>query len=221
RPDLEAFAVEHKLKIGTIADLIHYRVLHENTVQQLDTRTIDTDHGEFVLHTYRDRINGDIHFALVCGELDADTPTLVRVQIGSAMRDLIAAKIPGGSGWNLHRSLARVRAEGAGVVVLLNGNESAADLVYSVESIPGTLGASTPSTSQIHKAFLTVGVGSRILRALGLRRLRLMSGPAKYSAISGFELEVVEYVTPELPQTKALTTHTASSGLLAARDGTV
>jgi len=197
RPDLELFAGEHGIKIGTIADLIHYRVAHESTVEQLGVQRVTTDHGEFDLHTFRDRINGVVHLALVRGMIDPDRPVLARVQVGGAVRDLLGIRIPGSSGWNLQRSLAHIAAEGSGVIVLLTAHESAEDLLYSVDLLSGSHSVSAPRSRETLRPFLTVGVGSRILRALGLRKLRLMSAPAKYSGIAGFDLEVTEYVSPE------------------------
>lgn len=197
RPDLETFAREHGLKIGTIADLIHYRVLNESTVELLGVEPVQTDHGEFTLHTYRDRVNGDVHFALMLGELSAERPALARVQLAVSVRDLLGIRAPGLSGWNIQRCLARVSAEGTGVVVLLAGSESANDLLDSVDIVRGKRPAPAPQPVGGHEAFLTIGVGSQILRSLGLRKLRLMSAPVKYNAISGFDLEVVEYVSPD------------------------
>jgi 3,4-dihydroxy 2-butanone 4-phosphate synthase/GTP cyclohydrolase II len=196
RPDLELFAREHGLKIGTIADLIQYRLAHESTVELLGVKRVATEHGDFDLHTFRDRVNGVIHLALVRGAIDADQPVLTRVQVGSTVRDLLGIQVPGSSGWNLHRSLAHIAAEGSGVVVLLTAHESADDLLYSIDLLSGSRSVTAPRRTESRRAFLTVGVGSRILRALGLRKMRLMCAPAKYAGISGFELEVSEYVSP-------------------------
>jgi 3,4-dihydroxy 2-butanone 4-phosphate synthase/GTP cyclohydrolase II len=193
--ELESFAQQHGLKVGTIADLIHYRIVNESTVEKLASETVLTDHGEFVLHTYRDRISGHLHLALVRGPLQADEPVLVRVQTAMSVRDLLGIHPPGGSGWNMRRCLDRVAREGKGVVVLLGDMESATDVLHSVSVVSGRKPA--PRAPRAQPAILTVGAGSQILRALGLRKLRLMSSPAKYNAISGFGLQVVEYVKPE------------------------
>lgn len=195
RPDLEVFAQEHGLKIGTIADLIHYRLMNENTVELLSVQTVRTDLGEFDLHAFRDQINGAVHLALVRGKIDPDQAVLVRVQASGSIRDVLGIHMPGSSGWNVQRSLARVAAEGSGVVVLLTEHESVDDLLYSIDLLNGQRSIAAPR-QRSHQAFLTAGLGSRILRALGLRTLRLMNAPAKYAGISGFELEVIEYVCP-------------------------
>lgn len=196
RADLERFATQHDLKIGTIADLIHYRVINESTVESLSSEVVLTEFGEFTLKTYRDRINGNIHLALVRGELDPEKPVLVRVQRAVSVRDLLGIHAPGTSGWNIRKCLARVAAEGMGVVVLLGGVESPASLLQSVHTASGKKQAPAVPASG-HHAFLTVGVGSQILRSLGLHKLRLMNTPMKYNAISGFDLKAVEYVEPD------------------------
>lgn len=196
RPDLERFASEHDLKIGTIADLIHYRVVNETTVEQLGMQPVQTDHGEFILHTFRDRINNNVHLALVKGTLDPDQPVLARVQMGLAVRDLLSIHIPGSSGWNIQRGLARIAAEGTGVMVLLGGAEATSDLCDSIDVVAGRKTTPKPKPMGGNLPFLTIGVGSRILRKLGLRKLRLMGAPVKYKAISGFDLEVVEFIEP-------------------------
>jgi 3,4-dihydroxy 2-butanone 4-phosphate synthase/GTP cyclohydrolase II len=197
RPDLERFAEHHRLKIGTIADLIQYRVVNETTIELLGTQAVDSDHGRFVLHTFRDRVNGHIHFAMVRGEIGPDHPVLARVQLGQSARDLLGVRIPGSSGWNVQRALARIAAEGAGVVVLIGGGESASDILESVELLGGSGPNPRPKPGKANLPFMTIGVGSQILRALGLRKLRLMGAPVKYNAISGFNLEVVAFLGPD------------------------
>ncbi|SFV02602.1 bifunctional 3,4-dihydroxy-2-butanone-4-phosphate synthase/GTP cyclohydrolase II [Pseudoduganella namucuonensis] len=196
RPDLELFAREHGLKIGTIADLIHYRVLYESTIEKLGEAPVATADGQFMLHTYRDTITGKVHLAMVRGQIDPEQAVLARVQLAVTVRDMFAIQAAGSSGWDIRRCLARVAAEGAGVVVLLSEQETADDLLDSIDTV--RCGSDFPRRPQRgRQTFLNVGVGSQILRALGLRKLRLMSAPVKYHAISGFDLKVVEYVKPD------------------------
>lgn len=197
RAELELFARTHGLKIGTIADLIHYRVVNESTVQALGARPVVTDHGPFELHRFLDQITGSIHFALVHGQIVAGQPTLMRVQQGLCARDLLSIQAVGSSGWNIHRCLQRIVNEGAGVLVLLAGTESADDLLNSVDATLGTTVRQRKISHHHHS--LMIGVGSQILRQLGLGQMRLMGRNRKYHAISGFDLEVVEYVQPDSP----------------------
>lgn len=193
---LTEFASQHGLKIGSIADLIHFRVVSERTIRKVREGVITTAHGEFNLTTYRDQTTGNVHLALHLGTIEADSPTLVRVHVYSAVRDLLGAEAPGRPSWNFSKCLKALRESGQGVVVLLARAESDDALLYSVDVALGKadiseVGGDNPST------YMTVGLGSQILRDLGVGKIRLMGAPIKYNAISGFDLEVIEYVAPE------------------------
>lgn len=196
RPALEKFAEEHGLKIGTIADLIHYRVINERTIEKISEGPVNTDHGEFILHTYKDLLNGDVHHALVKGVITEEEPTLARVHLASSMRDLIGTQPNDTPNWNVQRCLARVAEEGSGAVVLLANHESATEKLMNVDIAMGTKEVPVAKSDSATNAYLTVGLGSQILRDIGARKLRLMGAAIKYNAISGFDLEVVGYVTP-------------------------
>jgi 3,4-dihydroxy 2-butanone 4-phosphate synthase/GTP cyclohydrolase II len=116
RAELEA-AAEHNLKIGTIADLIHYRMIHERTVQRIAEQPLDSELGQFNLVTYRDSVEGDVHMALTLGKICAEEPTLVRVHNMDPLRDLLMVKQPGR--WSLRAAMAAVAEAGSGVVLLL------------------------------------------------------------------------------------------------------
>jgi len=197
REDLERFARQHDLKIGTIADLIHYRIMNERTIECVEQNDIDTEYGVFNLHTYRDSIQGSTHLAMVMGKISPDEPVLVRVHITDTLRDLLGARRVDSRSWPLHRALAKVAAEGQGVVVLLNGAEDSYNLEDRIHDFFEQENRSAAKGSS--GVYFTVGTGSQILRDLGVGKMRLLSPPIKYSAISGFDLEVVEYV-PYNPQ---------------------
>ncbi|AMO69868.1 bifunctional 3,4-dihydroxy-2-butanone 4-phosphate synthase/GTP cyclohydrolase II-like protein [gamma proteobacterium BDW918] len=197
REDLEVFAAEHDLKMGTIADLIHYQVLNEQTIEKISSGTIATDFGDFELHAYKDSVAGEIHFALQKGAIDAATPTLARVHLGSTIRDLLQTQPPGSTtGWNMHRSLATVAAEG-GVVVLLAHRETPESILADLGIAQGLTPPLQGDSVQYQTTYFNVGLGSQILRDVGVGKIRLMGAPVKYNAISGFDLEVVEFVSPE------------------------
>lgn len=197
RPALEKFAKDHQLKIGTIADLIHYRVINERTIEKISQGPVKTDFGDFVLHTYQDLLSGDVHHALVKGAVDKEQATLVRVHLASAIRDLMGTQPDDEPNWNIHRCLKRVAQEGSGVVVVLANKESPQSILESVEIALGKKERPMATAEITHSTYLTVGLGSQILRDLGVHKMRLMGAPVKYNAISGFDLEVVEYVKPE------------------------
>jgi 3,4-dihydroxy 2-butanone 4-phosphate synthase/GTP cyclohydrolase II len=191
--ELVEFAAEHKLKIGSIADLIHFRAVNERTVKVVRDGEVNTDYGPFRLRAYRDSYAGDVHLALTRGDIKADQPTLVRVHVGSAARDLLTTQAPGRDGWNIGRCLKRVADEGSGVVVLLAGNESPHDILGGVDIALGKVPVAGPAGGN-RDVYVTVGLGSQILRDLGVGKIRLMGAPIKYNAISGFDLEVTEHV---------------------------
>ena len=196
RPQLEDFAERHGLKIGTIADLIHYRTMNERTVECVDHYEMETEYGVFRLHTYRDSIQGETHLALTMGEIDPEQPTLVRVHITDTLRDLLHANYPGSPRWPLHEAMRKVASEGSGVIVLLNNGQDSYALEERIRGFfeAPSQGRQAPDSSGSSGVYLTVGTGSQILRDLGVGRMRLMSAPIKFSGISGFDLEVEEYL---------------------------
>lgn len=195
RPELEVFAKEHNLKIGTIADLINYRVLNEKTVELIDQGPIETEYGEFTLQRYRDCLFGNIHFVLIKGDPSQQEAVLTRVHVPSPIRDLLQADLPNANkSWNMNRSLRAVAAEGCGVVVLLAANNINEDVEFSSDLVLGHKSLSPQRKGGHTEMHLNVGLGSQLLREAGVRKMRLMSSPVKYNAISGFDLEVVEYI---------------------------
>lgn len=191
RPELEEFAQQHGIKIGTIADLIHYRLIHERTVERLAEQPLDTELGQFNLITYRDSVEGDVHLALTLGKVCPEEPTLVRVHNPDPLRDLLMVNQAGR--WSLRAAMAKVAEAGSGVVLLLGHQVGGDDLLAHVREITNTPApAQKPTTT-----YSTVGAGSQILRDLGVRKMRLMSAPMRFNAISGFDLEVVEYLPAE------------------------
>jgi 3,4-dihydroxy 2-butanone 4-phosphate synthase/GTP cyclohydrolase II len=192
RPDLEIFAQRHGLKIGTIVDLIQYRIANERTVSRKDSWPVQTEHGEFVLHTFTDTILGGPHLAFTMGTVDAREPTLVRVHIANSLRDVCDVVNPAWPSWSFSAALARIGREGRGVAVLLSGDEYAEDIN---ETLVNAFGDEAGSPRRNRKGNdLTIGTGSQILRDLGVGKMRLLSYPARFHAISGFDLEVVEFV---------------------------
>ncbi len=189
RPELEEFAAKHGIKIGTIADLIHYRMLHERTVQRIAEQPLDSEVGHFNLVTYRDSVEGDVHMAVTLGTICAEEPTLVRVHNMDPMRDLLMVRQPGR--WSLRAAMTEVAEAGSGVVLLLGHSLGGDEVLAHIREAGGNTTAKAPST------YSTVGAGSQILRDLGVRKMRLMSAPMKFNAISGFDLEVVEYLPPK------------------------
>lgn len=193
--ELAAFAAEHELKMGSIADLIHFRVVSERTVRKVREGRVQTAHGEFTLSAYRDQSSGRLHMALHLGAISADVPTLVRVHAPSTVRDLLGTEAPGWPSWNIGRCLEAVALAGSGVVVVLASTETDDAVLESVDIALGQH-CRDDSPAGTASSYTTVGIGSQILRDLGVGKIRLMGAPIKYNAISGFDLEVTEFVSP-------------------------
>jgi 3,4-dihydroxy 2-butanone 4-phosphate synthase/GTP cyclohydrolase II len=190
RPQLEAFAREHDLKIGTIADLIRYRLEKERSVERIAERDIETDFGPFRLYCYEDHVNGTVHLALVRGTLERATAPLVRVHLKDTVRDLVGAREDGHS-WSLRSAMERIAREGAGVVVLLRPHESPLEIAEAVRSAEPSAAAGQARGAQVLR---TYGIGAQILRDLEITRMRVLSAPKQMHGLSAFGLEVAEYV---------------------------
>ncbi|WP_302139264.1 bifunctional 3,4-dihydroxy-2-butanone-4-phosphate synthase/GTP cyclohydrolase II [Halomonas alkalicola] len=197
RPELERFAAEHGLKMGTIADLIHYRIHNEQTVEHVEATPVQTAYGELTLHVFRDSIQGAHHLALVKGRPSPDTPTTVRVHLADAMRDLLALQKGDSALWNSQRAIAEVARSERGVFVLLDDGRPRQDLRDYLDTFLERRRAPRNSASDGAGNYLTIGTGSQILRHLNVGKMRLLSSPWKFSALSGFDLEVVERLSPE------------------------
>ncbi len=194
RPDLEAFAQAHNLKIGTIADLISFRLQHEKAVERVASCCMPTEFGEFELVAYRDIIESNsLHYALVKGRPHPETPTLVRVHLRNSLCDLTAS-LRDDCGWPLRDVLQRMASESLGVVVILQQQEDPATLISRIQHYHRQ-DNHDELPAQPHSGDLrTFGLGAQILSDLGVRKMRVLSAPKKMHAISGFNLEVVEYV---------------------------
>ncbi len=195
RPDLEKFAETYGLKIGTIADLIHYRTVNEQTIEQVRRERFATVFGEFELVLFRDLIDSQSHIALLKGDVANCTAPYVRVHVADPLRDLMQAVREKSSGWSLAKSLEFLGQQNDPGVILLLGDSfeghNIEDLVDSFYS--GRLPA-RPTTGDGKGIYRTIGTGSQILRELGVSKMRLLSSPMRFNALSGFDLEIVEYI---------------------------
>jgi 3,4-dihydroxy 2-butanone 4-phosphate synthase / GTP cyclohydrolase II len=198
RPQLEAFAHRHGLKIGTIADLIRYRLRNERSVERVAEQTVQTEHGEFTLYAYEDRVSQDVHLALTRGKLRGEAPPLVRVHVVDPLRDLLGIRADP-LAWTLRAAMERIARAGSGVIVILREREAAGDLLDSVRS----LGPSGDRSARAEPArgarrdgevLRTFGVGAQILKDLGVRRMRVLSAPKQIHGIAAFGLEIDSYV---------------------------
>jgi 3,4-dihydroxy 2-butanone 4-phosphate synthase/GTP cyclohydrolase II len=194
RPDLEIFAEKHDLKIGTIADLIEYRNLNETTVERIAKCKLPTKFGEFDLYTFKDTIAEQVHFALVKGDVTTQESPLVRVHLQNTFSDLLSSDRSVNRSYAIDSALEKIAEEG-GVFVLLGKQEEPSDLISIVKRFEAEDSGETLAPAKWTGTSRNVGVGSQILAQLGIKKMRLLSSPKKYHALSGFGLEVTEYVS--------------------------
>ena len=192
RPDLESFSKKHNIKIGTIADLIRYRLEKERYVERISKKQVETEYGKFTLYCYDDQVNQSVHVAMVKGKLTEKDEPLVRVHIQDTLGDVLSVKASS-LGWPIKDAIQRIAAEEKGVVIILREQESSRDLMDAVNGLK-------KRSEQVREAkftdesLRTYGIGAQILRDLGVKKMRVLSAPKQMYAISGFDLEISEYV---------------------------
>ena len=190
-PDLQLFAAEHGLKIGTIADLIEHRSRNESLVEKVGTRTLHTAYGEFTVHAFRDKPSQGLHLALVKGQWSGNDTIPVRVHEPTSLIDALEVNRSMHS-WPLDASLRHIAAAGQGVAVLLNCGEDAQQLLAQFQ---GTAKASqAPERGRMD--LRTYGVGAQILRECGVHRMNLMGNPRRMPSMAGYGLEIASHIAP-------------------------
>ena len=191
-PDLIEFAGRHKLRIGTIADLIEHRSRTEALVARVAERDVETALGPLRLHVYSERVGAATHLALVKGKPSAGREVLVRVHEPLSVIDLLDVK-SGGHSWNFNDALGAIARSECGVIVLLHRQETAGDLLERARSSEGGTGTTS-------SALRNYGIGAQILRDLGVKKMRLMALPRPMPSMAGFGLEVTGYLQPSEKQ---------------------
>jgi 3,4-dihydroxy 2-butanone 4-phosphate synthase/GTP cyclohydrolase II len=184
-PDLMTFAAEHGLKIGTIADLIHYRAETESFIERTAERMVQTPYGELKLVAYTDKIGKETHLALVKGTPSADKEVLVRVHEPLSVFDLLDSSSCSHS-WNTLKAMEVIAGAEAGVMVLLRQTETGKNIVERIQ------GADEPI--RINQELRTYGIGSQILLDCGVRKMKLLANQRKMPSMAGFRLEVTGYL---------------------------
>jgi 3,4-dihydroxy 2-butanone 4-phosphate synthase/GTP cyclohydrolase II len=201
RTELERFAEQHGLKIGTIADLIHYRMETEKTIEHVSAHEVVTDFGAFRLHAYRDTIEGRLHLALLRGAVDPARPFLVRVHVQNPLSDVLSIHRPD-FGMPLRTAMAEIDAAGAGLVLVLGGHKDDAELLRQVQQQPEPALAANGDDRR-SRELRNYGIGAQIIADLGIRKMRVLSAPWKLTGLAGFGLEVVEYIDTHAVARKA------------------
>ena len=186
-PDLIEFAGKHGLKIGTIADLIHYRSSHEALVKRSYSKTVTTVHGEFALHAYTDLTTSEVHLALTRGEISAEKETLVRVHEPLSVLDFLDPE-NGRHSYSLDQALRLLAHAESGVIVLLHQPETGQDIL-AVLTDGGA--AQRPAAKWDPRIY---GIGAQILRDLGVRKMKLLASPRRMPSMTGFDLEITGFI---------------------------
>ncbi|MDD5228988.1 MAG: bifunctional 3,4-dihydroxy-2-butanone-4-phosphate synthase/GTP cyclohydrolase II, partial [Methylococcales bacterium] len=181
RADLETFAAEHKLKIGTIADLIHYRIQHENTLERVSECAYPTEFGDFRLFAYQDRTDNNLHIALVMGDISGEEPVLVRVHARNVLDDIFSSK-RGESSLSIRSAMEKISNAGRGVLVLIRqseNNQALAEQIHRYQLVDN--GHQIVPNNDVD--WRMTGTGARILADLGVRKLKVLGVQKKYIAL--------------------------------------
>jgi 3,4-dihydroxy 2-butanone 4-phosphate synthase/GTP cyclohydrolase II len=194
RDDLEIFAAEHGLKMGTIADLIEYRSRNEKTVEHVTDCDLPTEFGDFHLHVYKDTVTGEVHFAATMGEITPDDATLVRVHMRNDIGDILGSNREG-MPLPVRKAMKRISDEGRGVLVLLRKQDTPQELIRWVRNCHLQDEGATMPESSASSDLRVFGVGAQILLDLGVKRMRVIGAKKRILGLSGFGLEVEDYVS--------------------------
>jgi 3,4-dihydroxy 2-butanone 4-phosphate synthase/GTP cyclohydrolase II len=189
-PDLVAFAQRHGLKIGTIEDLIGYRLQHDRIVTKVAQKSVESAHGgTFELHVYETKTEAVEHLALVKGDLSAPGPVLVRVHAVNALADLLGVGVEGAAGSLIEKSMRMISAEGRGVIVLIRDPQPKSVSTWIAQSKE----KKRPKKAEAERRLVEIGVGSQILRDLGVADMVLLSNapPSRYVGLEAFGLRIV------------------------------
>lgn len=193
RPELETFVAHHGLKMGTVADLIRYRMNTEDNIECVHSQTVGTAHGPFELKVFRDRITKRLHWALIRGDLGGSDPVPVRVHVPELLGDVLGITDPG-FGMPLDAVLADMARRGRGLALVLGREEDdearLAGLLQEVQAPAASL------SSRNANELRSYGIAAQILAALGIRRMEVFGTPKRLHALDGFGLEIVNHLVP-------------------------
>jgi len=182
RDDLLKFGKENNIKVGTIADLIDYRLSMDATIESVLDKDITNEFGEFKLNVWRDKIYDEYHFSLSKGDINNVESPLVRVQTQSILQDILGIDELG-KNWSIRNSLKKISEEGTGLFVLINHRDAKSYWLNKLEEKE-----IEPKSNR-----RVIGVGSQILRALNLKKITVLGTPTKYNAVSGFDIEITGF----------------------------
>ncbi len=192
RDDLFKIAEQHDLKIGTIEDLIRYRVQNEKTIVRKHEAELNTEFGKFKVIGYKDEASQRTHLALVKGEVKEDEPVLVRVHVEDTLCDMLSLQEEGCS-WPLRDVMHIMDEKNSGVIVVLRG-ASSGSFLDRLRELDVNHEKQAEYDESSPTALKTFGIGAQILSDVGVKKMRVMSAPKQFHGLAGFGLEIVEYV---------------------------
>ncbi len=192
RGELERFAREYGLKIGTIADLIRFRMQTEQTVERVSECQFPTEYGDFRLIAFQDKVDNKLHLALVMGEVEGNDPVLVRVHARSLLTDLLASTRE--PGITIRAAMRKIAEEGRGVLVVIRKEEDSRSLVEKIHRYQLQDNGIETSSEESPEDWRATGTGAQILADLGVHKLKVLGAPKKFKGLPGYDLEVVDYV---------------------------
>ncbi len=183
RDDLIKFGEKYNIKVGTIADLIDYRLSLDSTIEAISEKQVVNEFGEFKLIVWRDILKDEYHFSLSKGDLSKVDSPLVRVQTQSILQDTLGIEELG-KNWSIRRSIERISKEDAGLFVLINHRDAKSYWLNKLKD----------KEVEPKRNRRVIGVGSQICRALNLKKITVLGTPTKYNAVSGFNIEITGFV---------------------------
>ncbi len=197
RPELEQFAKDHGLKMGSVADLIRYRLAHEANVVCIHEQQLETAHGVFELRVFKDRIHHKLHWALLRGDIEADQPFPVRVHVPELLGDVMRAQDPA-FGMPLDPVLADINRQGRGLALILGYDE---DDDTRMSTLMQTRSDDQPPkhVDDPSHELRSYGIAAQIIASLGIRRMAVYGAPKRFTALDGFGLEITDYIVPQGP----------------------
>lgn len=192
--DLVAFAERHRLRISSVAELIRFRLAQEPTVTRVAESKMETAAGLFRLVAYEDVVEGEIHVALVKGDIQAELPTLVRVQVESGLYDVFR-ELQSAATWDINDAARRIAESRAGVLVILRYGEKGDEIVKRIQHSHAAGKSIEFPWRESGQDLRMLGVGGQILADLGVSKMNVLGSPRRMHALSGFGLEIVDYIT--------------------------
>ncbi|MDC0127109.1 bifunctional 3,4-dihydroxy-2-butanone-4-phosphate synthase/GTP cyclohydrolase II [Methylophilaceae bacterium] len=183
-PELIKFSKEHKIKIGTIADLIEFRSRKDKLIKKISEQIIDTDYGQMQLLLYSDLLSKNSHLALVKGKINAEDEVLVRVHAPLSILDFIDKNTQ--HSWPPLKALEEISKSANGVIIFLNYQESQ----NKISDILETINTPTDNTNDLRN----YGIGSQILVDIGVKKMKLLASPRKMPSMIGYGLQVTEFI---------------------------